>query len=111
MLKALERQFPMFDPVVRLAELAEMSREDLLERKAEHEAFIADGTLPAGHGADDPPPQRITATETNMVSCMYERCAKFLVPVLKASEMKVDGDLTSEVTVRFLREGEAKGDG
>ena len=83
MLAKIAGEFPDFDPVARMIDLAERAYADIEQRTKACQA-AEEGKTPEG----DPTP--VTAAELSSVQAMYERPARFLVPQLKATEISVD---------------------
>ena len=114
MLRGLEEQYPNLNVICRIMEQAELARDDMAQRTEEYKRFRDHGEMPAvpdvqrGEGGElelAQQPQRVPVGERNMLTGMYEKAARFLLPQLKATEMAVGGlEGGGPVRVTFLRE-------
>ena len=100
-LAQLERKFPELKDglLSRMAEQAEKGRAELEAREAAiAEAKVKGEEPPAGV---DP----VTLADRNLVGSMYERVTKYLLPALKATEVKMGGlEEGGAITVKFERD-------
>ena len=99
MLARLAAEFPEFDPVTRMIEQAEAVRDQITAEQVAHEAAVK-----AGKPADEIPPLP-AKQDRDLLSGMYERPAKYLLPRLKETQLEVTPGEGTSFTVVIERPG------
>lgn len=97
MLARMAQDFPDFDPVSRMIEQAERVRDGVMADEAAREKAIAEGLPP------DQIPPPVDDERRNLLSSMYERPAKYLVPRLKEMQLEVAAGEGSSFNVTIVR--------
>jgi hypothetical protein len=93
MLTQLERQFPEWAGLVDMVQAAEWAKQEIIHRREQAENAVVDD--------DGNPIHAPTLNDYNVLQQLQERPLKFLLPQLKAMEVKAGGLEGGPITVVF----------